>query len=804
MVEVSRMKTLPAFVRHSSSALALSLAAVSVSACVGERPPQGAPITVDDPKIEPRCQGDSTQLAGDVHVAKAADLVLYAGCRQIGGNVVIESAAGVTDVAALASIETIDGYLYVGENPALTTLEALEGVTRIGRGILIESNPALVAVNFPALTETAGNVVVENNAVLESVAFAAVTEVRPALVDIDGQGTLAPQGGAIVLANNPLVTTIDFGRVVEIEGNLDIRGMDGLTTLTGFEALTEITGTLSFGVTTDDQGDLVEAPNAVMTSLEGLQNIESIGGDVVIGFFPALATLSGLGALEDIGGDLLVLGNNALLTLGGMAALERIGGDLNLGLVFDVDGFLTPFGNAALRTVDLDTLEEIGGDLVAVDNDALETLRDMEDLVTLGGDVIVAGNGALENLELPPLLLTLPGDLNAGVFTLPDGSTFVVENGTDDFGAPVYTAIEGDLLLGGQTPDNLEAFAAITRIGGRLALLETDLTTTDGLDALVELGALEIGRTNEVLSDDVLEVSFLGNDALVAIEGFDVLTTVGNIDVVDAPALTTFDFPAVAVGGALRLAGLGGLETLSLDVTAIGGDFFVGVVRPPSGRLLSAGAMGATSLTASALLSVAGEVIVSDATLLETIESNALASVGGGFALQSLPALESVSTTALATVTGELSVLDCDALLTFDHALNSAGGLFVANAPGLGLAFPALATVDGDVDLLDSDAATIDFSALTSIDGDLRLENSSALEDLTGLAALATIGGDLVLVGNAALQSAAALAALTSVDGALIARENPAFDAGTLETLNTGLDEQVPVLTCGNDGDDAC
>lgn len=801
------MKTLPDSLRLASARLlpTLSAAALFASACVGDRPPQGAPITVDEPKVQPRCQGDSTRLEGDVQVGKAADLVLFAGCRQIGGNVVIESAADLVDVEALASIETIDGYLYVGENPALTSLSGLEGVTRIGRGILIESNPVLGAVNFPALTETAGNVVVENNAALQSITFAAVTEVRPALVDIDGQGTLAPQGGAIVLANNPLVTTIDFANVTEIEGDLDIRGMDGLATLTGFEALTDITGSLSFGVTSDDQGDILAAPNAVMTALDGLQNVETIGGDVVLGFFPALATVGGLGSVEEIGGDLLVIGNGALPTLSGLSSLERIGGDLNLGLTFDVDGNLIPLGNASLQTLDLDALEEIGGDLIAVGNDALETLRDMEELVTLGGDVVVGGNAALENLELPPLLLALPGDLNAGVFRRPDGATFVLGNGTESFGSPAYTAIEGDLLLGGQTPTDLSAFSAITRIGGRLALLETDLTTTDGLDALVELGALEIGRTNEVLRNDVLDVGFLGNPALTAVEGFDVLATLGTVDVVDAPALTTLDLPAIALGGSLRLAGLGGLTAIALDVTSIGGDLLVGVVRPPSGRLLSAGAMGATAVTASALTTVSGEIIVADATALETLDVDALSSVGEGFALQTLPALNTVTANALTAVGGELSFIDCIALFTLEHALVTVGGLAILRSTALfSLDFPALQAVDGDVELFFSDATTLDFTALAAIDGDLRIEGFTQLTDLTGLAALTSIGGDLVLVENEALQSADGMAALTRVEGALIARENPAFDASSLDRLNANLEEEVSIVSCGNDSDDAC
>jgi hypothetical protein len=131
------------------------------------------------------------------------------------------------------------------------------------------------------------------------------------------------------------------------------------------------------------------------TSLEGLESLTTIGGDLIIGSIRALTDLSGLRNLSSVGGDLVIGDNDDLTNLSGLENLTSVGGDLKID------------NNQALTSLSaLENITSVGGDMYITDNPVLASLSGLENLTSVGETLDIAENDtltslcALENLEL--------------------------------------------------------------------------------------------------------------------------------------------------------------------------------------------------------------------------------------------------------------------------------------------------------------------------------------------------------------------------------------------------------------------
>ena len=108
----------------------------------------------------------------------------------------------------------------------------------------------------------------------------------------------------------------------QIWGDMTIMGSN-ITNLNGLSNLNSIGGTLSIN------------NNDILTNLSGLNSLVSIGGSLFIGGYsggnPSLASLSGLNSLLSISGNLTINSNDVLTNLSGLNALSGIGGSVIIG-----------------------------------------------------------------------------------------------------------------------------------------------------------------------------------------------------------------------------------------------------------------------------------------------------------------------------------------------------------------------------------------------------------------------------------------------------------------------------------------
>ncbi len=223
------------------------------------------------------------------------------------------------------------------------------------------------------------------------------------ITNLNGLNVLIAFGGGLSIGDyyigNPILTSLTgLDNVTSIGGNLLIRYNDALTSLTGLGNLTSIGGNLEIG-------------NSVLTSLTGLDNLTSIGGCVVITSNAALTSLSGLGNLTSIGGYLFIMDNAVLSSLIGLDNLTSIGGHVEIrfnnaltsliGLdnVTSVSELLI-FGNFALTSLTgLDNLTSIEGYLYIWNNYALTSLTALDNITSIEEDLSIKNNVALTNLS---------------------------------------------------------------------------------------------------------------------------------------------------------------------------------------------------------------------------------------------------------------------------------------------------------------------------------------------------------------------------------------------------------------------
>jgi hypothetical protein len=163
--------------------------------------------------------------------------------------------------------------------------------------------------------------------------------------------------------------------VTAIEEDVFIEGNYALTSLSGLYSLNSIGGNLQIGY------------NDALTSLTGLDNVSSIGITIWIYNNYALTNLTGLDNLASIGGDLCIGWNHALISLTGLENVDSIGGYLKI-----------LYNNVLTNLMGLDILTYIGGNLDISFNDVLNSITALDNLTFIGESLWVEDNNSLTSL----------------------------------------------------------------------------------------------------------------------------------------------------------------------------------------------------------------------------------------------------------------------------------------------------------------------------------------------------------------------------------------------------------------------
>jgi len=137
----------------------------------------------------------------------------------------------------------------------------------------------------------------------------------------------------------------------------------------------------------------------VLTSLVGLNNLTSIGENLIVYLNGNLNSLNGLNSLVTIETD-LIISDNAVSSLAGLASLNSIGNTLDI----DDNPLLTSIAG-------LENLASVGGDLWIRNNDILANLDGLENLTSIGGELSLQSNYGLSSVEGLAGLTSIGGEL---------------------------------------------------------------------------------------------------------------------------------------------------------------------------------------------------------------------------------------------------------------------------------------------------------------------------------------------------------------------------------------------------------
>lgn len=258
-------------------------------------------------------------------IAALTTTISFGQCGTTGNTITVESAEDLLDIAPC---DTIWGSLVISDWDA-SDLDELENLVYVEENLILDENISLININgLESLTHVGGNLEFRNNFTLQH---------------ISGLNSLEFVGGSLIFFGN--ITLVDITEIEvlnEIHGDLIISENHTLENLDGLINLSQIEGDF-----------ILDAENVILNDLAGLGSLENIGGDfycalpdattidglealstvdgnVLIEFMENVANLNGLGGLTNVGGDLTIRENNNLVDCDALAAISMIGGDLEI------------------------------------------------------------------------------------------------------------------------------------------------------------------------------------------------------------------------------------------------------------------------------------------------------------------------------------------------------------------------------------------------------------------------------------------------------------------------------------------
>jgi hypothetical protein len=294
----------------------------------------------------------------------------------------------------------------------------------------------------------------------------------------------------------------------KIEGDVEIMGND-ITNLNGLSNLT------SFG------GNIIIKHDSSLNSLVGLHNVRCIKGDIIIFYNPLLTNLIGLGNLDTIGGNLDIQYNQKLTNFIGLNKLKSLGGYLSLW----VNDSLTSLKG-------LENLPVIGKDLIIISNNALQDLAGLDNVTSIGESVSIFSNTSLKNFKGLDKLAAIGGSImlqhNSSLTSLINLSHLNSFHGTlwfyhnvamiDLTGLENLTTVVGIYIDQQESMKNLKGLDNLITNSGYLTVINNnELTSLTGLDNLTVIGNEE---------DSLAGISCVANAKLASIASLSHVTSI--------------------------------------------------------------------------------------------------------------------------------------------------------------------------------------------------------------------------------------------------------------------------------------
>lgn len=264
---------------------------------------------------------------------------------------------------------------------------------------------------------------------------------------------------------------------------------------------------INFPNCTNFNGDIELNPNSTspINNLNGLSNLDSVGGSVIIDGGHGLTNFQGWENLTYIGGDLMLEENHGIQNLQGLNGLKYVGGDFYLSEIENL-----------ISINEFESLEFVGGNFIIGDCDKLVSINNLGNLTSISGTLGIGSNDILTDLS--------------GLFNITSvgGSVGISSNGSlkhidalsniTSIGQNISVKYNGEL-------ENLNGLSSVASIGGYIDIWENDaLQNIGGLSNLTSInGRIDIHENpslesleglNNIDPEGIVSLILMNNDVL--------------------------------------------------------------------------------------------------------------------------------------------------------------------------------------------------------------------------------------------------------------------------------------------------
>lgn len=288
------------------------------------------------------------------------------GYFEVTGDLIIEAGTSlnISSLASLENLKKIGGSLRI-EETELTNLQGLDNLTFIGNRLTIKTNSNLTVLSgLDNLNTIEGQYVrISDNSELSS---------------LTGLENVTVINGELSISyNHSLTSLIGLENITSIDLALILHQNHGLTSLQGLDNLTSIGNGLKLWGSIYETVGLQITSNLALLTINGLENLTALKGDLVISNNNNLPNLEGLENITAINGHLNIRKNAKLNSLKGLNNLTSILYNLSTSSSFEIDSLS-----------DLENLSSIGNNLLLQET-GITSLNGLEKLNSVGGKIVI-------------------------------------------------------------------------------------------------------------------------------------------------------------------------------------------------------------------------------------------------------------------------------------------------------------------------------------------------------------------------------------------------------------------------------
>jgi hypothetical protein len=289
-----------------------------------------------------------TLIAGDLIFNNIFCLPNFEGLNSlttIGGNFLVYDNYQLTTFLGLDNLTSVGGIVEFLGNPSLISLNGLENLTIVGDLLAILYNDSLTSLYGleNIITDSLLGLSIHENSLLS---ICDLDNICNYLSDPSGSVNIYSNASG---CNNPPEVASACGIAISClpYGNYYFFSQNDIDNFQYY-----------FPNCTALEGDVTIKGNDIST-LNGLEQVISVGGNLLIRDNDTLSNLIGLQNVNFTGGYMRIIDNEILLSLNGLENLDSIGGHLGIGGVQ-----YSPVGNPSLSDISaIENISYIGGEL---------------------------------------------------------------------------------------------------------------------------------------------------------------------------------------------------------------------------------------------------------------------------------------------------------------------------------------------------------------------------------------------------------------------------------------------------------